>query len=223
MLFSRHTEFAVPGLCAFLLVVGLYASWVEGRAFFVTPTSDADRFSALVERHGVAGLSVFSTRYLLQDCDAALTGAYGRLQPEERRSAAATACRDIAAEAVERTPMDGLAHTTGARASAVLGDMRAAVTSLLRSAGATPHEMWQAQRRLLVMREWALDEEPALAEQFRRDMAVVAATREGRHWLARWYVGAPERRDLIASVVDGQGEFAKRDFLNAVRAASAAQ
>lgn len=223
MLFSIRSDFAIPTLCALLLGLGLYAVWLEGRAFLMTPVSDAERFSALVERRGVAGLSVFSTRYLLEDCDAALTGAYGRFQPEERRRAAATACRDIAADAVERSRMDGLAHTTGARASAMLGDMQAAASGLLQSARATPHEMWQAHRRLLVMREWTLDEDAALAEQFRRDMAVLAATREGRERLARWYVAQPERRDLIAAVVDGQGEHAKRDFLNAVRAASAAQ
>ncbi len=223
MLFPRRTDVAIPALCALLLGLGLYAAWLEGRAFLVTPVSDADRFAVLVERRGVTGLSVYSTRYLLEDCDTALTGAYGRLQPEERRRAAATACRDIAAEAVARSRMDGLAHTIGARASAALGDMQAAAAGLIRSARATPHEMWQAHRRLLVMREWALDEDPALAGQFRRDMAVLAATREGRERLARWYVAQPERRDLIASVVDGQGEHAKRDFLNAVRAASAAQ
>lgn len=219
MLFSRYTEFAVPALCAFLFLVGAYAAWLEARAFFVTPVSDTDRFSALADHRGVAGLSVFSTRYLLQDCDAALTGAYGRLQPDERRRAVAAACRDIAAAAVAQSRMDGLAHTIGARASAVLGNLEEAARSLLESAGATPHEMWQAQRRLLVMREWALDGDPALAEQFRRDMAVAAATREGRHWLARWYAGQPDRRELIVSVVEGQGEHAKRDFLNAVRAA----
>lgn len=223
MAFSRSIEVAIPALCALMLGVGLYAAWMEGRAFLTTPVSDEERFSALAEGRDAVGLSAYSTRYLLQDCEAALTEAYGRLQPEERRRAVAASCRDVAADAIGRSRLDGFAHTVSARASAMLGDIGDAHAGVRRSAQTTPHEMWQAQRRLLVVREWSLDEDPATAELFRRDIAVLANTRDGRRWLARWYVAQPERRDLIASVVDGQEERAKRDFLNAVRSASAAR
>ena len=223
MLLSRGLELSIPVLCAVLMGVGIHVAWLEGQAFLRTPTSAEDRFSAIADGRIVPGLSSYSTRYSLQDCEMALTGAYGRLQSEGLRKDAAAACGEMAARAIDRSPLDALAHTIGARADAVLGDMEGAGAGILRSARAAPHEMWQAHRRMLVVREWSLDGEPAVAQQFRRDIAVLASTREGRAALARWYVNQPERRDLIVSVVDEIGERDKRDFLNAVRTASQAQ
>lgn len=223
MSLSRIADFAGPLFMALLLCFGAFFAFAEGRSFVSAPVDAELRFAGLVAGRHAGGLSSYSTRYQLRDCQAAMTGAYGRLQPEDDRLRAASACRDIALDTIESFPLDGFAYGVAARASAMLGERERAVSYLERSGQAFPSESWMAHQRVLVVQEWSLDDAPDIAALFRRDIGVMGMTSAGRSWLARWYIAEPARRETIAAAIDGLEERHRRAFLGVVRNLGTAQ
>jgi hypothetical protein len=206
-----------------LLVSGLWAAYTEGRPFLFATGNETERFEAIEHGRQALGLSVLSKSYALMDCDEALTSPVMRLQPRPKRLRVAQQCLETVRAVISTNPADGLGEVVGARASALLGDTQGSLLHLDRSFAIAPHESWIAQRRLLVVWQWELMRNAANATAYRKDVALIAGSDEGRQWLAHWYIARPDLREFIIGGLEEASNNDKKAFLTTLGAMARSQ
>lgn len=203
--------------CGALITGAVVTGYLEARPFLSRPQTPASSTGAARPAHG---LSSYSKHYALNDCRAALESTAVRVRQETSLVPAAGECRALALDVLSSLPSDGLAHVVAARASAILGDDRLAAEHIVLSASVAPSELWLAQLRSRIVWEWKLETEPGVERSLRRDVGVIALRKEGRRWLAGWYVALPQSRASVTAGVATLSEDDQTAFVKAVQAAS---
>lgn len=206
---------------ALLAGAGTTTAWREFGAFANGGIAPQSRFAALAAGQWQPAVSPLSERLLLDACQEALQGLYGRLRPAAERAAVATHCRDAANAITAAAPGNAYAWYVGARAATALGDRAGAETRLLRSHAVGPMEQWVAELRVgLVEAEYAAAG-PELRRRHAADLALLVRSRRGIAAVSHRYVADPSFRGRITDIVEALPEEDQARFVATVRGAAA--
>lgn len=210
---------AATALCG---AAGAATAWREFGAFANGGTSPQSRFAALAAGELQPALSPLSERLLLDACQEALRGLYGRLRPTKARTAVATHCLGAADAIAGRAPGHAYAAYVAARAAAALGDRAGAEARLLRSHIAGPMEQWVAELRVDLVEPGYAAAGEALRRRHADDLALLVRSRRGIAAVSHRYVADPGFRARITDIVEALPEEDQARFVATVRRAAAA-
>jgi hypothetical protein len=203
-----------------MIVLGGALLWNEAAIFFRGGDGRAERLSPLTSGTYKTGVSVFSNRTLMLDCDEALTSTFGRLQPATVRRNYAESCVAAADEVLARRPTDGLAYLVKANAYAFLDNRDGMMEALRLSQSLAPQEGWIADGRLRLALPLYLDLPEALQKAIASDVAVLASSRRSAAWLARLYLRKDKSPEVLLQLLDTLPDASKGNVLAEIRTAT---
>jgi hypothetical protein len=220
----KRTAFAsllVLLLASVLLSLGgIVTALRELNVFAVGSPTPEGRFEALLAGDYDPGPSPLSQRLLLDTCNEAISGIYGRLQVGERRRLVLERCREAADAIVADAPSTSFAWYIGALAASALGDAEGFNARVLRSQITGPTEQWIAERRAnLVEDNYAAADAEVLARH-QRELRLLVASQRGISSIARRYVNDPGFRERVTQIVETMSEADQRRFVSSVRRAA---
>lgn len=217
---ARAFSLTVILLGAILAALGGIILYTEAAIFLKSGGGRNERLSPLVSGTYATGLSGFSNRILMLDCDEALNSTFGKLQPADTRVAYAQNCLQAADDVLKRRPSDGLAHLVKANAYQYLGDNQAMARSLVLSQHMSPGEGWIADGRLRLGLPIYPDLPADAAAAVAADVALLASSRRSAAWLARLYLRKDKSPEVLLSLVDILPDGSKANVLAEIRAAT---
>jgi len=203
-----------------LLAASAYALTMEIKPFATNLTSPIQRFSTLEQGSGSPALSIYSQRFLLNDCLEAIAGPTGMAQPSGRRIKMLNNCQSLAEKAAGSNPTFALAWYIAAYSSAELKQYDLFNFQLAAAQKTAPNEQWLATLRVSL----AEDNMQRLSAEARAgndaDLKLLVQSRLGVAAIAARYVAHKEFRERITSIVETLGNAEQRRFVNYVRAAA---
>jgi len=203
-----------------LFAVSAFALTLEMKPFATNLTSPLQRFSYLEQGSGSPALSIYSQRFLLNDCLEAIAGPTGMAQPSGRRDKMLTNCQLMAENAAGSNPTFALAWYIAASASAELKQYELFDFQLAAARKTAPNEQWLATLRVSL----AEDNLSRLSTQARAgndaDLKLLVQSRLGVAAIAARYVAQTQFRERITLIVETLSNEEQTRFVNYVRAAA---
>ena len=217
-----HAALALLG--AGVAVTGAWAMHQESTAYLAGGFSSIARVAAWTTQPVSPGLSIFTQKLTLLDCDNALVGMASlemQYVDAARRDAVAPTCLALADSLAADSPTFSYAWYVGARASAQLHDWRGLNDRLLRSRMTGPTEQWIAERRASLAEEnlVALDEHAQAAHAL--DLRALVRSNHGVATIASRYVANAAFRDRITAIVETMTAEDQQRFIAGIRNAVA--
>lgn len=203
-----------------MTLLGAVVLWNEAAVFLKSGGSRADRLAPLATGAYSTGISVFSNRTLMLDCDEALNSTFGRLQTQDVRKAYARSCLAAANDVLHRRPTDGMAYLVKANAHAFLGEPDQMTEALILSQSLSPQEGWIADGRLRLALPLYGDLTDEARAAVASDVAVLAASRRSAAWLARLYLRKDKSPETLLQILDTLPDSAKANVLAEIRSAT---
>ena len=199
---------------------GTFAAYSEARSYVSSGLTPAESFAALAADEQVPGLSVTSTRLVLDNCYDAITAIYGRVQPSTKRDAVASNCLRQADAVIQAMPSHSFAWFVGALAALQL-DSRGGFTDRLRQSQLTgPNEQWIAELRVGL----AEDNFGMLPSDVRelndRDLGLLVVSDRGIASIAQRYISNPAFRERITVIVEQLPERDQQRFVSTIETAT---
>jgi hypothetical protein len=215
---ALHAALALIG--AALAVTGAWAMREESAAYLAGGPSSIARAAAWTTQPVPPGLSIFTQKLTMLDCDNALS-AMGSLEMRyldaQRSAAIGPACLALADELVADAPTFSYAWYVGARASTLAGDWTGFNDRLLRSQLSGPNEQWIAERRAAL----AEDNLARLSDLARSahddDLRMLVRSDRGIATIATRYVSDAAFRDRITAIVETMTPPDQQRFIGSVR------
>lgn len=203
-----------------MTVLGGILLWNEAAIFLRSGDGRAERLAPLENGTYKTGVSVFSNRTLMLDCDEAMTSTFARLQPATVRRSYAENCIVAADRILSRRPTDGLAHLVKANAYAHLQNRERMNEALGLSQALSPQEGWLANGRLRLALPLYQDLPDALKAAVAADVAVLAASRGSSAWLAQLYLRKDKNPEVLLQILDTLPDALKANVLAEIRKAT---
>ncbi|MBN9317447.1 MAG: hypothetical protein J0I99_17010 [Devosia sp.] len=194
----RFAFLASFGLCG----AGFIAAYAEASSYFSSGATPKESFDALVGNEQVRGLSVASSRLVLDNCYDAIVGVYGRLQTATTRDLVASKCLVQADAISNEMPSYSYAWYVGALASWELGDASKLAYHLLQSQLSGPTEQWIAELRVKLVEDNRERLTSDVLQLNDRDLALLVTSYRGVASIAKRYVDDPSFRERITAVVE---------------------
>jgi len=203
-----------------LLAVSANALTLEMKPFATNLTSPLQRFSYLEQISGSPALSIYSQRFLLNDCLEAIAGPTGMAQPSERRVAMLKNCQSLAENTASSNPTFALAWYIAAYASVELKQYELFNFQLAAAQKTAPSEQWLATLRVALAEDNLdrLDTEARAGND--ADLKLLVQSRLGVASIAARYVAHKDFRERITLIVETMSNAEQRRFVNYVRAAA---
>ncbi|MCY1708339.1 hypothetical protein [Pannonibacter sp. SL95] len=217
---DRSFALTIVVLGAVLALLGGVLLWNEAALFLKSGDGRGARLAPLTNGTYTTGVSVFSNRTLMLDCDEALTSTFGRLQPSAVRRSYAESCIAAADDVLARRPTDGLAYLVKANAYAFLENRDGMIDALRLSQALAPQEGWIADGRLRLALPLYMDLPDALQKAIAADVAVLASSRRSAAWLARLYLRKEKGPDVLLQILDTLPDASKGNVLAEIRTAT---
>jgi hypothetical protein len=208
---------AVFGLSVGILGLGALSLYAEISPYFTRGVTIQEKHVSISARTAQPGWSSYSKAVFMADCLAVVQSPVSIVQRANDRQALLTACRDIARNAAVEMPSNGQAWLVGAALAAQAGDVQELNRMLDEGRRTTPFVHWLAAARINLSEAnyEFLDERSRAAEL--ADFQVLLDSEVGIKSLALTYVGRPESRERITSVVERASAATQRSFLAQVR------
>jgi hypothetical protein len=204
----------------FLALGGAFTAYEELNPFAVGATDAKSRFAALMSSAYRPAASVLSKQLLLDTCQEAIAGLYGRLQAVKDREAVLVRCLEQADAIVAGAPSFSYAWHVGALAAAGLGDLEGFNARALQSQITGPAEQWVAELRAALVE----DNFAAAGEEVRArhaaDLRLLVASPRGIRSISRRYVIDPAFRERITNIVETMPEADQARFVAAIRSSA---
>jgi len=218
---SRFEIGMVLAVAAPLVVGGVATSFAELNVFSAGSPTVEGRFAALEAGSYRAGPSILSKQLLLETCNEAIAGVYGRLQPTQERTIVLDRCRSYADGVVDQSPSLSFGWYVGALAAASLGDMAGFNARILRSQRTGPSEQWVAELRVRLVETNFGSADQAVLDRHAQDLRLLVRSPRGIASIAQRYVGDPSFRERVTQIVETMSETDQRRFVDTVRRAAA--
>jgi len=218
---SARWSLLVPMIfAAVLFVLSAIALVYEAAPFSLQNASALTRFSTLEKGGETRAFSIYSQRFLLNDCLEAIAGPSGMAQPSERRGKMLKNCQSLAEEAASSNPTFALAWYIAAYASVELKQYKLFDFQLAAAQKTAPNEQWLATLRVSL----AEDNLPRLSAEARAgndaDLKLLVQSWLGVASIAARYVAHKDFRERITLIVETMSNEEQRRFVNYVRAAA---
>lgn len=191
---------------------------LEARPLNLVTASSTQRWVMLRDEPLPAGLSIASSRALLDACLSGITSVYGRMRSSTERRAVTANCGDFAEADAAIMPSSSYAWYVASLAAAQKADISTFGEYWLLSATTGQNEQWLAGLRVALLEDNLDLATPELFEAERRDLAVLAMSRMGIGSIARRYVTQRDFRERVVSVVEQLPAADQARFLAAVTA-----
>lgn len=208
-------------LCAVVAATSAYTCYVEARPYFSGPASNANRLSEL-KVGPVAGFSLPSVRFVLDECAWGVTSLYGRLQSETVRADVVAKCTRTVQSITEARP--GFAYGWYVRAlmAEANGDKADMNAALATSRVTDPTGQWLAQLRVDLAEQHFSELDAGNLKGQTEDLALLVRSRSGISSIARRYVTDEGFRDRITAIVETLPPEDQRRFVDYVKSAAVA-
>jgi len=217
---TRWSLFVPIVFSAILFVLSTIALVYEIAPFSLQNASALARFSTLEKGGETRALSIYSNRFLLNDCLEAIAGPVGMAQPSGRRIAMLKNCQSLAENAASSNPTFALAWYIAAYSSAELKQYELFNYQLAAAQKTAPNEQWLATLRVNL----AEDNLSRLSAEARAgndaDLKLLVRSRLGVASIASRYVAQTNFRERITSIVETMSNAEQTRFVNYVRAAA---
>ena len=208
---------AIVLIVSLLSVCGTAAAiFIETRPYGLFLAESVERWQDLRTETMDQGLSLQSSRAVLDICLSAITSVYGRMRSAEDRLALINNCGDFAVSSAAIMPSNSYAWYIASLAAAQNADMSKFEESWLLSAQTGQNEQWIAGLRVALLEDNLSLASAALFEAERRDLAVLTLSKMGIGSIARRYVSQPDFRERVVSVVETLPDADQARFLAAV-------
>jgi hypothetical protein len=218
---TRATQRVVLAASVVLLAGAVAAAYSESKSYIDGGLTPAESFAALLNGQQRPGLSIASTRLVLDGCYDAMQGVYGRLRPTAERMSVAQTCRELADAATKEMPSYSFAWYVGALAAVQLDQSEGLVSSLRQSQLTGPTEQWLAELRVALSE----DNRDVLPEDVRanndRDLTLLVISNRGITSIAKRYVDDPSFRGRITEIVEQLSEHDQQRFISTIESATA--
>lgn len=218
---TRATHRVVLVASIALLLGAVAAAYSESRAYVGGGLTPAESFTALLDGQQKPGLSVASTRLVLDGCYDALQGVYGRLRPTAERRTVAEKCRDLVATTTTEMPSYSFAWYVGALAAVQLEQPAGLVDALRQSQLTGPTEQWLAELRVALAEDHFQQLPADVRSNNDNDLALLVVSDRGIASIARRYVDDPGFRERIADIVEKLSEHDQQRFISTIELATA--
>jgi hypothetical protein len=188
----------------FLAGLGGFTVFGENQAYLagVTP---ADRVTAWVSHPPHPGLSIYTQKLTLLDCENALIAPDSlamRFQPADARAGIPATCASIASQLTTDSPSHGYAWYIGALAAEAEQDWVVLNDQLFQSHATSSSELWLAQRRVRLYHRQSERLTPENIAAERADIALVVPTAPGFTDIADIYFSSPQFRSQVAEIAE---------------------
>ena len=217
---ARFSILVLLTLSVLLGLGGIVTALRELNVFTVGSPSPQGRFEALLAGAYRPGPSALSHRLLLDTCNEAIAGIYGRLQVGERRRQVLERCRDEADAIVAEAPSTSFGWYVGALAAAALGDVAGFNTRVLRSQITGPTEQWIAEQRAALVEDHYDVADAEVRAHHQDELRLLVSSQRGIASIARRYVGNVGFRERVTQIVELMSEDDQRRFIANVRRAA---
>ena len=218
---TRATQRIVLAASVLLLLGAVATAYSEARSYIDGGLTPAEGFAALLGGQRRPGLSIASTRLVLDGCYDAMLGVYGRVQPTAARMTVADNCRALVRAATAEMPTYSFAWYVGALAALQLDQPEELVVSLRQSQLTGPTEQWLAELRVALAEEHRnLLPDDVLANND-RDLALLVVSNRGITSIAKRYVEDPSFRERITAIVELLPEPDQQRFISTIETAVA--
>ncbi|HEY8593661.1 MAG TPA: hypothetical protein VIL84_00310 [Devosiaceae bacterium] len=216
----RFRAFLFLIVAAGLLGFSAYVASVELKPYLQGNIASFQPEEGLAKGLPDVGLSLQSQQLALMRCAEAARSVTERLQPSKLRQPAMRNCQLLADRITSASPTNSFAWLVGAMAAAELVDPIGMRDRLRRSQETGPTEQWIAQGRV------------ELAENARRrfgpdgldfeagDLKLLVLSQSGIGAIASRYLGQPDFRDRITTIVETLPERDQERFVNWVAGAA---
>ena len=202
---------------ALIALISIYSMYREASPFLWQAATARERV-ALADR-GILpfGISTYSQDIAMDDCRVTVLSAVARLGMKDWGRSEARTCLATSLAVLSASPTSGYAALVAAYSSAILGDDEGRARYSALSRELAPSEGWIASLRIRMIRE-GMAPAADLTGPGRNDIRILAATPNGRAYLAAWYVSAPETRPALLSAMETLPSAQQSGFLRDVRA-----
>ena len=203
-----------------LTLASIVAGMREAAPFFASGTSIESKFASLSVEMDPPGLSFFSKRMVLDDCNFTLNSISIVMLDDADQTSIRRNCGAVASAIVAEAPSFSYAWYIKALAGDA-GEQEAVFEdALLRSRRFAPNQEDLAfYRAVLTYYHWQFLSAPAQAE-LTSDIVVAAHSSRGRLWVAKRYIDDEAYREVVVDAMEKAPADIQRYFLQSVASLS---
>ena len=202
------------------MMLGAYCVYAETIPVLRGGTNAFDRLERMTDGDEAIGISGLSYKFILRDCDTALTGYGGvvmRLQDQAFQDRLPTLCADVARQVLASTPANGQAEFILAKVAAHNGDSAAFDGHLRASQALSPSEGHLAARRVILAEANIDDLSADGLARHQNDLLLLMRAGQNIWWVAQLYVADEAARQRITTALETLAPAEQARFLSAVR------
>lgn len=218
MLSIKLSAPAIGGFSAGLMLLGIYGMWVESRPFLTTVGSAQARAEAIVDSPEVPFLSSKRALGVFElDCRTLTFGSEAAtLTPDQYKSAIA-GCYERAKSLASAAPGNSRLWLTLAVFAFNAGAPAEVVHRAIEISRATGPWQFSLSRDRTTLIAALPEVPPSIAAVDDKDLATLAASRNGRDLLAQRYIDNPAQRERIIAAIETQSPQEQANFSSRVR------